>query len=206
MNFCSSFIGEYEYERLTLIEIPGLDGISIGSGQIMIGSSDLKHINKGYNDGILLAIAEQWFGAGVFSKFGSKGFWITSLSLPHYIRMLYLKDMYGQEKFNDALIKPLEKYKEFSGTEKDIPIYDIDMPNSLEKGIVLYIKGPYLFYKLHMAMGDEKWKEFIQRLYKDYFGKVMSLNDFINTLRKYEAEGNVTVLFNTMIFNKGLPE
>lgn len=206
MNFCRDYVGKYGSDRLTMVEIPGMDGVNISSGMLMIGSNDLKYINKGYHDGLLLALAEQWFGAGVFSKFGSPGFWITSLSLPHYIRMLYLKETYGSEKFYDALIDPLDKYRLFAGTEKDYPIYYIDMPNTPEKAQVLYIKGPYLFYKLNSAMGDEKWKEFIKELYRTYFCKVMTIDDFVMTLRKIDESGKAANLFNDMIIQPGLPE
>jgi len=206
MNFCSTNIGPYRFEKLTMIEIPGLDGINICSGLLMIGSNDLKYLNRGYHDGLLLTLAEQWFGAGVFSKFGSKGFWITSLSLPHYIRMLYLKDTYGLEKFDDALVKPLEKYKEFAGGEKDIALYDINMPDTPEKAMLLYIKGPYIFHKLHEKMGDFLWWEFICNLYSAFFGKVMALEDFVTELKRYDSDGSLSEYFSKLIKQKGLPE
>jgi aminopeptidase N len=206
MNFCGSYVGEYKYEKLTMIEIPGLEGINIGSGLLMIGSKDLDYLNKGYQDGLLLTLAEQWFGAGVFSKYGGKGFWITSLSLPHYIRMLYLKDTYGLEKFNDALVKPLEKYKEFAGGEKDMALYDVNMPDTPEKAMLLYIKGPYIFHKLHEKMDDDQWRTFVRELYSGYFGKVMPLEDFVSELKKYDKDGSLFEYFNKLITQKGMPE
>jgi hypothetical protein len=83
--------------------------------------------------------------------------------------MLYLKETYGMEKFNNALLKPLEQYKEFAGTDKDIPLAEIDMPANETKGKILYIKGPYIFYKLHEKMGTELYKADSRGSFSGYF-------------------------------------
>lgn len=206
LNFCETYIGKCSYPELTFTELPGLQGMNIGSGLIMAGTDDLKYISSGYYDGLYLTCIQQWFGASVFAKYGSPGFWLMSLSLPHYIRMLYIKESSGEEAFNKELTGRMEKYKSFAGTEADIPIVDIDFINTAEKGQVLYIKGPYIFYKLHQLMGDTSWKSFIRELYAEYAGKVMSLDDFKITIKKYDSSGTIIDAFNTMITTSGLPE
>ena len=132
------------------------EGINTGSGLIMIGSQSLEMMKQKYYDGLNLTIAQQWIGAGVFAKYGAPGFWFLALSLPHYLRLMYLQQTKGEESFQESLHKPLAKYKEFSGKENDIPIMDIDSPNSREKSIILYGKGPYVISKIKNAMGDRK--------------------------------------------------
>ena len=204
LNFCNNYIGAFGYHEIKYIEIPGLEGMNIGSGIIMAGANDLKYISNGYYDALYLTCIQQWFGARVFAKYGSPGFWLLSLSLPHYIRMLYIKESQGEEAFNKELTGRMEKYELFAGTEKDVPITDIDYINTQEKGQVLYIKGPYIFYKLHMLMGDEPWHKFIRELYVEYAGKVMSLDDLKSTLKKYDPDDKILEIFNNMITKTGM--
>ena len=75
---------------------------------------------------------------------------------------MYLHQTQGEESFLEFLQEPLVKYKEFSGKENDIPIINVDSPNSREKGLILYGKGPFVLSKIHNAMGDENWLSFLQ--------------------------------------------
>ncbi len=123
-------------------------------------------INKGFKDFLILTIAQQWFTANVFADFSKPGFFFFTISLPHYLKLMYIRDNEGEAEFNDALFKPLDKYKEFAGSESDIPIIDVDMPNTREKGMILYAKGPYVLKILAEEMGVETWKLFLKDLYK----------------------------------------
>ena len=122
INFCSEYIGRYSYKRLTLFEVTRWEGINTASGLIMIGSRSLDMIKQKYNETLNLTIAQQWIGAGLFAKYGERGFWFLSLSIPHYLRLMYLRKTQGEEAFNESLREPLAKYREFAGKEIDIPI------------------------------------------------------------------------------------
>ena len=141
INYFSSKFGKYPFSRFNLVETPTFEGTNLGSSIITAGSGNFKAFSSGYKEWLNLALASQWIGAGVFPRLFCKGFWFLSLSLPHYLRLMYLKDTEGEEAFNKQIENLTVKYSEFAGSEKDIPIFDIDFPNTKEKGILLYCKG-----------------------------------------------------------------
>ncbi len=206
INYFSKNIGNYLYKKLTLFEVTQWRGINTGSGLIMIGSQSLEMMKQKYYDGLNLTIAQQWIGAGVFAKYGEPGFWFLALSLPHYLRLMYLRQTKGEESFYESLHKPLAKYKEFSGKENDIPIMDIDSPNSREKSIILYGKGPYVISKIQNSMGDEKWLLFLQNIDESFRGKILTYDEFEKQISKYDENGNILTLLKKLVTQKGMPK
>src|SRR3972149_7195209 len=206
VKFYSEHIGNYPYKKLTLFEVTQWEGINTGSGLIMIGTQSLKILKQKYYDALNLTIAQQWIGAGVFAKYGSPGFWFLSLSLPHYLRLMYLREVQGEESFLELLNEPLAKYKEFSGKENDIPIINVDSPNSREKGLILYGKGPFLLSKIHKAMGNENWLAFLQNLFKSFRGKILTYDEFEKQIYRYGENGSILALLKKLISQKGMAE
>lgn len=206
INYYSKNIGSYSYKKLTLFEVTQWEGINTGSGLIMIGSQSLGMMKRKYYDGLNLTIAQQWIGAGVFAKYGDTGFWFLALSLPHYLRLMYLRQTQGEKSFLESLQEPLVKYKEFAGKENDIPIINIDSPNSREKSLILYGKGPFVLNRIENKMGNEKWLSFLQNLYKSFRGKILTYTDFEKYISKYDENGNILTLLKQLITRKGMPE
>ena len=206
VKFYSEHIGNYPYKKLTLFEVTQWEGINTGSGLIMIGTQSLEMMKQKYFESLNLTIAQQWFGAGVFAKYGSPGFWFLSLSLPHNLRLMYLRQTQGEESFLKSLHEPLAKYKEFSGTENDIPIINVDSPNSREKGLILYGKGPFLLSKIHNAMGNENWLAFLQNLFKSFRGKILTYDEFEKQISRYDEDGSILALLKKLISQKGMAE
>jgi hypothetical protein len=206
LNYYTKNIGGYSYNKLTLFEVTQWEGINTGSGLIMIGTQSLEMMKRKYYDGLNLTIAQQWIGAGVFAKYGDTGFWFLSLSLPHYLRLMYLRQTKGEELFLKSLQEPIAEYNEFAGKENDIPIINIDSPNSKEKSLILYGKGPYVLNKIENKMGGEKWLSFLQNLYKSFRGKILTYNEFENYISKYDDNGNIVTLLNQLVTHKGMAE
>lgn len=206
INYFSKNIGSYQYEKLTLFEVTQWEGINTGSGLIMLGSQSLEMMKRKYYDGLNLTIAQQWIGAGVFAKYGDTGFWFLALSLPHYLRLMYLRQTQGEKSFLESLQEPLVKYKEFAGKENDIPLLNIDSPNSREKSLILYGKGPVVLNRIENKMGNEKWLSFLQNLYKSFRGKILTYANFEKYISKYDESGNILTLLKQLIAQKGMPE
>ncbi len=206
VNYFSKNIGSYSYKRLTLFEVTRWEGINTGSGLIMVGSQSLEMIKQKYYDGLNLTIAQQWMGAGLFAKYGDTGFWFLALSLPHYLRLMYLRQTEGKESFMAALHEPLVRYKEFAGKKNDIPIINIDLPNSREKSIILYGKGPFVLSIIHKAMGNEKWLSFLHDLYRSFRGRILTYDEFEKHISQYDENGKILTLLKQLIAQKGMPE
>ncbi len=206
ITFFNKNIGVYPYKKLTLLEVTQWEGINTGSGLLLIGSQSFEMMGKGYFESLDLTIAQQWIGAGVFAKYGTPGFWFLALSLPHYLRLMYIRQVKGEEAFLESLQEPIVKYKEFAGKENDIPIINIDSPNSREKSLILYGKGPFLFSKIQKEMGEKKWLSFLQNIYKSFRGKILTYEEFEKYISAYDENGNALSLLKKLVTHKGLPE
>ena len=206
VNYYKSTLGVYPYKKLTIIEIPDFPGINTCSGLLMTGTYSLEMIEKGYDDMLILTAAQQWFGAGVFGRFGEKGFFFIALSLSHYLRLMFIREDQGEEAFNKSLMDPLIKYKEFAGKENDIPIIDVDLPNTKEKGLILYAKGPFVLSKIENDLGRKKWLSFLKDLYQTFRGKILTYDEFKKYLEKYDENGHTLTLLNQLMTEKGISE
>lgn len=206
VQFYEEFIGPYHHNRLTLIEIPELEGTSISTALLMIGSTFIDAFKQGQYENLHLSIAAQWMAAGVFFKFRGKGFWFLQLSLPHYLRLMYLERTKGEDAFSQGMQGGLNAYKEVVGTEKDVAILDVDFPDTKEKSRVIYGKGPLVIDQVRRQIGDQNWERFIQDIYKDFKGKILTYDDFLNYLSKYDRKGAALLKLKKMVSEKGLPE
>ncbi|MFA6596234.1 MAG: hypothetical protein WCS69_00815 [Ignavibacteriaceae bacterium] len=206
INYYNNILGPFPYKKISLIEIQDFPGINTGSGLLMVGTQSLEAAGNGYDDMLILTIAQQWFGAGVFARFGEKGFLFLSLSLPHYLRLMFIRQNWGEEAFNESLNDPLNRYKKFAGKENDIPIIDVDLPNTKEKGLILYAKGPFVFSKIENELGYGKWLSFLHDLYQNFCGKILTYDEFKDRLKKYDEEGKVLTLLNHLMTEKGIVE
>ena len=204
ISYYSNIIAPYPYKKLNLFEIKDFPGINTGSGLLMIGTQSLVMFGKGYEEGIILTVAQQWFGAGVFAKFGQRGFFFLSLSLPHYLRLMYIRHSEGEDKFEYKLNGMIDDYKKFAGQENDIPIVDVDFPNTKEKGKILYDKGPWILSKIDSLTGNSNWIKFIRNLYNSYHGKILTYNDFINILSDYMKNENDINTVKKLLTEKGI--
>ncbi|HEX2869525.1 MAG TPA: hypothetical protein VHO03_20950 [Ignavibacteriales bacterium] len=203
-GYFETAFGNYPYKSLRFVEIPYFEGINTGSGIIMLGTRSINDIAKGFSDGLYLSIAQQWIGAGVFAKYGTPGFWLLSLSLPHYLRLMYIRHAWGEELYNKSLRDPLQNYMEFAGKERDIPLIDITIPDSREKGIVLYAKGPYVFGRIERQLGADKWSGFIRNLCSICRGKTLTFEEFKNLLSAYDENGNTLNLLQKLVTGIGI--
>jgi len=205
-RFYSGHIGEYPHNNLTLIEIPGMEGTDIASGLLMIGSKSLEGFKQGYYDELLLSEACQWVAAGVFFKFQGKGFWFLQLSLPHYLKLMYVKQSRGTIAFDQNLKSGLDAFKGIAGTEKEVAIMDVDFPNTREKATAIYGKGPYVIDLVRKQIGDENWEKFLQDIYKNFLGKILTYDEFVSYLSKYDQDRTAVARLNKMLTEKGVPE
>jgi hypothetical protein len=204
-SFFTDDIGNYPYQCLTLVEIPYFDGIDVSSGLLMVGSSSIRGMQQGNFDPLRLTVAQQWMGAGVFAKFRQPGFWFFTISLPHYLRLMYVRHSEGETACEAALREPLKQYEKFAGKENDVPIIDVDFPNSREKGLVLYGKGPLVIDKLQKQIGGDRWKALLRDLYKEYLGRILTYDDFRSAVSKHDKSGDGLKLLDRLMTQKGIP-
>ncbi|MFZ1685335.1 MAG: hypothetical protein WAU88_14560 [Candidatus Zixiibacteriota bacterium] len=189
LHFACSTIGPYPHTAYTVLEIPGMDGSDVGSGLVMVGSEPLKAVARGETEALDLVTIQQWLGAGAFGQFLAPGFWFFCISIPHYERMLYVRQISGSDLFERQLTARYQKYKEVAGSAGDAALLTIDYPNTREKGLVCYAKGPYVLNQVRLALGDSLWTQFAATLYATGKGKVVTYGEFVGLLGRFDASG-----------------
>lgn len=181
-EFYQDLLGEYHHKKLTILEVPSFEGTNIGTGILMIGSPTMNAIAAGQRESLTLTIASQWFGAGVFCDFSSRGFWFMSLSFSHYLRLIYEGRFLDSAAFSAKINDNLAAYRKIAGNELDTPIIDIVRPDSREKGIIIYSKGPWLFHQFADCIGAVGITAFARKLYSEFSGKVVSIEQLIEMM------------------------
>jgi hypothetical protein len=127
-----------------------------------------------YNDYTTMGIAHEM--AHLWWSNASTTLWEDWLNeaFAEYSALMYLRNQYGVEKFNERL----NKYKENS---KDLPpVWEIDR-NSNDAYGVLYEKGAIILYELEKKMGKEKFFKFLQLTNKQ---KVSKTEDLLRLIEK----------------------
>jgi hypothetical protein len=205
LAFYGGLLGTYPYSRLTLVAVPDFEGIDVAGGLLMIGTGFLGELKRGLFDSLDLTIAEQWMGAGVFGKYGEPGFWLVALSLPHYLRMMYVAATRGEAALQAELAAAGDSYRPVAGSAADIPLLSVDAPNTREKGILLYAKGPLALHRIHQALGDERWQACLREVYRGERGRALSYVGLRAYLAKYDEGGTVVPLWDKLMTEKGLP-
>lgn len=204
ISYFNSEIGDYRFDKFNLIETSKFDGANLGSSFITIGSNDLKYYISGNKQMLNMALASQWYGTCVFPKLFCKGFWFLSVSLPHYLRLMYIKDTKGEKEFNEEIEECINAYKKIEGSEHEVSILDVDYPNTKEKGVSIYAKGVLVLNKLKEQLGDTNWRNFLKDFYKEYNGKIINLDNFTNGISKFDTGGNALNNFLRLLSEKGL--
>ncbi|RPI15631.1 MAG: hypothetical protein EHM58_13675 [Ignavibacteriae bacterium] len=204
ITHCNSAIGEYRFNRLVLVESAEFDGANLGSSFITLGSDVIKNLAAGYNEQLFMALASQWYGAGIFPKLFCKGFWFLSVSVPQYLRLMYIQETKGEEAFQKELNMCLDAYKKVEGSKNDMPIIEIDFPNTKEKGILIYGKGVVVLDLLRKQMGEENWRIFTKDFYFEFSGRNITLKEFTGYIDKYDNSGKTTKYFFKLLEEKGL--
>jgi hypothetical protein len=203
INYYNEAIGKYSFDRFTLIETSMYQGANLGSSFITAGTDNIKMFEKGYREWLNLAVAAQWMGTGVFPRLFCKGFWFLSISMPHYLRIMYIKDTQGEESFNKEIENLKSTYDKIAGTENEVTVLDVDYPNTKEKGIVIYAKGVLILDKIKNLLGETNWNNLLKDFYKQYDGKIILLDDFVNLIDKYDSTGNTSKSLSKMLGEKG---
>lgn len=202
--YFSQQVGPYAHSRLTFLETPMFPGANLGTSIVALGSDMSGPLDRGGAAMLDLAVATQWFGTGVFGKFQDEGFWFLTLSLPHYERLLYLRDTRGEDAFQKDMNHGLDRYRQFAGTDKDQSILSVDYLNTQEKGNVVAFKGPYLLERVRQRLGAENWRSFTGHLYRTKKGEIVTCREFLSEL--VHSDPQTAAWLTTALSGTGLPE
>jgi len=202
--FYSKYIGSYKHKQLNIVEIPDdrIQFVQSLSALMLVGSPFISYYKLGYGDWPSHEVAHQWCGSGFYINSKTKGRWFFEESLNEYLKTLYIQNTMGNDTLKKQLKSYLELYNEIDKS-KEQSILEITSVNTKECAYVIYQKGPLVVNKLKNNMGNESWDKFIKEIYNIYYGNFLTYDEFIKTLSKYDAKGNIGKEFNKWLSEVG---
>jgi aminopeptidase N len=187
LEFYSSYIGPFAYEKLANIQSPSVSGGMETASAIFYAENLVngKRDNRTKNV-VIHEIAHQWFGNAVTETTWDDA-WLSE-GFATYFTMLFQENAYGESVYIDELKKARTRIFNFYNKDTTYKIID---NRTAEEGPVTndmtYQKGAWFLHMLRNKMGHEAFRNGIRSYYKKYFNNNASTNDLITELQKFST-------------------
>ena len=163
-------IGPYPYKKFALVENFWETGYGMPSFTLL-GPQIIRFpfiLTSSYPHEIL----HNWWGNSVFVE-EARGNWSEGLTA-------YLADHLMQEqRGEDAVYRrsTLQKYRDYVSSAQDFPLVQFRGRHSAATEAIGYGRTMMGFHALRRAVGDENFRKFLARFYRDFKGKRASFDD-----------------------------
>lgn len=195
-------VGPYSYAKLANMQAKTQWGGLENAGNI----SYFENSVTGKNEVVgLIAheIAHQWFGNSA-SENDWNHVWLSE-GFATYFAILYLEEVYGNEKRKEELALDRKQIIDYYGKNPS-PIVDPSITDPLKVlSVNTYQKGGWVLNMLRHRLGDEIFWEGIRKYYKKYQNSNAMTIDFQQVMEQVSGE-NLSDFFQQWIFTKGYPE
>lgn len=184
MEFFSSYIGPYSYEKLANIQAAGFQGGTEHASAIFYGEKSI--LDRPGTNLIAHEIAHQWFGNSVTEK-DWDDVWLSE-GFATYFTLLFLEHSEGRDAFVDGLQRSRQSV---FGMEKKLTDAPIQHRNLADMRRVLngliYQKGGWTLHMLRKQVGTETFWRGIREYYAKYRDSSATTGDFRRVME--EASG-----------------
>ena len=197
IEFFSSLIGPYPYEKLALVQSTTRFGGMENSSNVFLGETVFdEHVNAH-------EIAHQWFGDSV-TEADWHHVWLSE-GFATYFANLFAERFEGRNKFVQLMLKDKEVYlAEYSKDPR--PIYDpaiSDLTKLLNRNS--YEKGGWVLHMLRHLMGDEKFFAGIKEYYRTYRDRNALTEDLQRVMESNYGQP-LDWFFKQWIYEPGYPQ
>jgi hypothetical protein len=165
-----ALIGPYPYGKFALVENFWETGYGMPSFTLL-GSSIIRFpwiLTSSYPHEIL----HNWWGNSVFVDYPS-GNWCEGLTAYLADHLIQEQQGRGAEYRRGAL----QKYRNYVRDERDFPLVEFRSRESAATEAVGYGKTMMGFHMLRQQLGDEKFRQFLSRFYREYRGRQATFRD-----------------------------
>lgn len=204
LEFYSSYVGPYAYEKLANIQ-------SVNSGGGMETSSAIFYAESLVNgkrddrirDVVIHEIAHQWFGNAVTETTWDDA-WLSE-GFATFFTLLFIENEYGKEAYTKGIIKA--KKSVFDMVLK-MPDFSIISPRSAEKEPVTsgitYQKGAWVLHMLRNLVGEANFKKGIRAYYAKFYNANATTDDFRITMEKASGK-DLKIFFKQWLYQPNNP-
>lgn len=178
LEFFSSYVGPFEFEKLANIQANGVRGGMEASSAILYGDDSVTGMRtERWQSVIVHEVAHHWFGNSVTEASWDDA-WLSE-GFATYFTSLYFEHAHGRETFVKRLMQSRDQVYEF---HEENPDYRIVHDNLADMKDVLtsqtYQKGAWILHMLRSRIGDEAWWSGIRSYYGRYRNGFATTTDF----------------------------
>jgi len=202
LNYFIENIGPYSYAKLANMQAKTQWGGLENAGNISYFENSVTGKNE-VEPLIAHEIAHQWFGNSA-SEASWNHVWLSE-GFATYFSILYLEDVYGDEKRKEEVLLDRKQVIEYF-KKNPAPIVDNSIKDPMKVlSANSYQKGGWVLNMLRHKLGDETFWKGIRKYYETYKNSNAMTKDFRDVMEAVSGE-NLEEFFTQWIFTKGYPE
>jgi hypothetical protein len=192
-----ALIGPYPYTKFALVENFWETGYGMPSFTLL-GPQIIRFpfiLTSSYPHEIL----HNWWGNSVFVD-EARGNWSEGLTA-------YLADHLLQEQRGEGAVyrrSTLQKYRDYVSTAQDFPLTEFRGRHSAATEAVGYGRTLMGFHALRLAMGDDAFRRFLARFYREHRGRRASFDD-VRKVAEAVSGRDLRRFFDDWIARAGAP-
>jgi aminopeptidase N len=199
LEFFSSYVGPYAYEKLANIQSVNSGGGMETSSAIFYGEKLITgKRDERTRDVVIHEIAHQWFGNAVTESTWDDA-WLSE-GFATFFTLLFIEHAYGKDAYTKGIIKAKKSVFEMA---IKMPGFSIVSPRSAEKEPVTsgitYQKGAWVLHMLRNLVGDANFKKGIQTYYATYYNANATTDDFRTIMEKTSGK-DLKVFFKQWLY------
>jgi aminopeptidase N len=199
LEFFSSYVGPYAYEKLANIQSVNSGGGMETSSAIFYGEKLITgKRDERTRDVVIHEIAHQWFGNAVTESTWDDA-WLSE-GFATFFTVLFIEHEYGKDAYTKGIIKAKKSVFEMA---LKMPGFSIVSPRSAEKEPVTsgitYQKGAWVLHMLRNLVGEVNFKKGIQTYYATYYNGNATTNDFRTIMEKTSGK-DLKVFFKQWLY------
>ena len=199
LEFYSSYIGPFAYEKLANIQCASVNGGMETSSAIFYGQDLINgKQDERIRNIVIHEIAHQWFGNAVTETTWDDA-WLSE-GFATFFTLLFIEKEYGKEEYEKGISKA--KKAVFDMAIK-MPDFSIVSNRSAEKEPVTsgitYQKGAWVLYMLRNLVGDVNFKKGIQSYYAKFYNANATTDDFRAAMEKASGK-DLKIFFKQWLY------
>ena len=202
LEFYSSYIGPYSYEKLANIQSNSVSGGMEAASAILYSDNSVKgDRNTRWRNVVIHEIAHQWFGNSV-TEYDWDDVWLSE-GFATYFTLLFIEHEYGRDAFVQGLRSSQKSIDAFYEKNPNYTIVHDNLKNMKDvTSSQTYQKGSWILHMLRGVLGTEMFWKGIRAYYKKYKDLNVSTDDFKKIIEEVTGV-DLTVFFNQWLYYPG---
>jgi aminopeptidase N len=178
LEFFSTRVGPYPYERLANVQANGVKGGMEAATSILYGDDSVGGDERRWDSVIVHEIAHQWFGNAV-TESDWDDVWLSE-GFATYFTHLFVEHTEGRDAFLAGMRADRDQIRDFDEKNPDYRVVHDDLADmkKVTTGPGTYKKGSWTLHMLRGVVGDFAFWSGIREYYRFYRDRNASTADF----------------------------